>query len=396
MKKVAIYTGTYPDTTFLTLLARGLADSGVEVHIYGKLKRKTKEDYNIKFFTYSDKNKGYNFYFILKYVFLNLFFNYKKAIWYYRHIKSEEAYSIYKKSLIILPMIYHQPDIIHLQWIQSFKIFRELDEILNAKIVVSIRGSQLSISSFLYPDAWQTTVDATNKAVKIHSISDDLSLQLLKINPLVRDKIIKINPAIDLNLFYTAEASFNRARSNPLRIITVCRLSWKKGLAYGLEALKKIHDKGLNFEYIIIGEGKQREELTFLIRDLGLTNKVKLKGRLSQTEIRKALLNSDVFLLPSVQEGFSNAVVEAQAIGLPCLVSDAEGLEENIEHEKTGFIFKNRNVPELAALLEQFTKISNKDYIILKRNGVERSKARYDIKDQIIALKNLYENIDII
>ena len=46
--------------------------------------------------------------------------------------------------------------------------------------------------------------------------------------------------------------------------------------------------------------------------------------------------NSDVYIQSSVQEGFGNAVLEAQASGLCCIVSDAEGLSENVLNEKTG------------------------------------------------------------
>ena len=393
MKKVALFTGTYPDTTFLTLLARGLADSGVEVHIYGKLKGKSKKDRNLKFFTYSKRNKFYNLLFVLKYLLLNFLFNYTKTILLYQRLKTEPSYIIYKKSLILLPIIYHKPDIIHIQWIRSFRIFENLEGILSSKFIMSIRGTQLSISSFLYPEVRKLTLYASDKSKLIHSISDDLTQQLLKINPLIKDKIVKISPAIDLNMFSSSETFLSEGQHHPLRIITVCRLSWKKGLRYGIEALSQIHRKGISFEYVIIGEGSQREELQYLIQDFGLSDVIILKGSLNQKEIRDELFRSDVFLLPSIQEGFSNAVIEAQSMGLPCLVSDAEGLEENIEDAKTGFVFKKREVMELGLLLEKFVALPAEEYLQMKRNAVHRAKTKYDIQDQIISFKQLYERV---
>jgi colanic acid/amylovoran biosynthesis glycosyltransferase len=393
MKKVAIYTGSYPDTTFLTLLARGLAENGVEVQIYGKLKSISPKDKHLKLYTYSNKNKIYNLYFLLKYVCLNFFVNFKKTLLLYRRLKNKSRYDIYKRSLVLLPILFHKPEIIHIQWIRSFEIFENMEDILQTKFIISIRGTQLSVSSFLYPEVRRITVKATNSAIKIHSISDDLTEQLLEINPSIKNKIVKINPGIDLEQFSLPTTFFRREKQYPLQIISVCRLSWKKGLDYALHALSYLHKKNINFEWTIIGEGSQKEELEFLIHDLEMVNIVKLVGKMKHNEIRNFLLESDVFLLPSIQEGFSNAVAEAQAIGLPCLVSDAEGLEENIENDKTGYVFRKRNVEELACLLEKFDKLPQSEYLKMKLNGTERAKKKYNLHDQIKAFKCLYESV---
>ena len=388
--KVAILSGAYPDTTFLTLLTRKLVENNIDVHVYGKLVRKSKEDKGIKFHTYSSKNKLLVYLFLLKYCCLNFIFNLKKMLLFFKIIKKDSLHAKYKKALIILPILYHKPDIIHLQWLKSFEIFKGLEDIIKSKLIVSLRGSQLAISSFIYAESRKITIEATDRADKIHSISDDLSNQLLEINPAVSDKIVKINPAIDLNLFATSELFLNQDKKSPIRIVSVCRLAWNKGLIYSIAALKLVWDKNIDFEYIIIGDGGQKEELSYIIHDLGLSTKVTLMGNQSQNKVREVLLASDVFLLPSVQEGFSNAVIEAQAIGLPCLVSDAGGLEENIENGKTGFVFKRRDVEDLALLIERFDKMSTSDYIDMKTNAVERCRLKYDVNNQIELFKTLY------
>lgn len=55
-------------------------------------------------------------------------------------------------------------------------------------------------------------------------------------------------------------------------------------------------------------------------------------------DIAKHLVTSDIYIQYSVQEGFCNAVLEAQATGMLCVVSDAEGLAENVLHEITGWV----------------------------------------------------------
>ena len=391
--KIAIYSGRYPDTTFLTLLARNLAKKDFEIHIYGKLIQKNRDDKKIKFYTFPFNNKIKTYLFLLKYSILNFLFNYKKLFLFFKLIHQDNLYLKYKKALVILPMLYHKPDIIHLQWLKSYELFNGLSPVLSAKFIVSIRGHQLSISSFIYPRFKNNTIEATNEAYKIHSISDDLSKQLLLINPSVHNKIYKINPAIDLKLFSISESSLNRDRHMTLKIITVCRLSWKKGLVDAIRALKLIFDKGIDFEYLIIGDGEQCEELEFMINDLGLSNKIKLLGKMSQQEVKGYLLNADIFMMPSVQEGFSNAVIEAQALGLPCIVSDAEGLEENIENGKTGFVFRKREIAAIALLVEKFIAMPKSDYIEMRKNAVIQCRIKYDVNKQIEQFKNLYLDV---
>src|SRR5690606_15203690 len=115
--KVAIFSGTYPDTTFLTLLSRKLVGNDMEVHIYGKLVEKHKEDKGIKFFTYHSENKLSAIWFFFKYFFLNVFFNFRNTILFFKSIKNKSFYIKFTRALVVLPMMYHKPDIIHLQWL---------------------------------------------------------------------------------------------------------------------------------------------------------------------------------------------------------------------------------------------------------------------------------------
>ena len=77
--------------------------------------------------------------------------------------------------------------------------------------------------------------------------------------------------------------------------------------------------------------------------------KVSFKGKLAHMEVKKAMEQADIYLQYSLQEGFCNAVLEAQAMGLLCIVSDAEGLPENVLHGQTGWVVPKRQ----PALLKQ-------------------------------------------
>lgn len=383
--KIAVFSGVYPDTSFLTLLVRRLAeDKCFEVQIFGKKLKTKKIDNNLNFYTYP-KNKIFKIFFILKYLILMSIFNFNKTKKFICQLKKDNL--LVTRLLIILPILYRKPDVIHIQWIKSYNIFEGFEKIIDSKFIVSIRGHQLSVSSFLCSEVEKNVIDATNHSLKIHSISDDLTDQLLLLNPSVKDKIVKIKPAIDLSLFnHTKDSTKNEV----IQIITVCRLSWKKGLHYGLMTIKLLKDCGLPFHYNIIGDGNQKEELQYLINDLGLEENVTLHGSIKQFEVKRLLESSDIFFLPSLQEGFSNAVIEAQAMRLPCIVSDAEGLSENIENGVTGFVFRKRNIHEAAITLQKIMELNKSDFIKMKYNAEQRAIRLYDINNQIKEFKAMY------
>ena len=175
---------------------------------------------------------------------------------------------------------------------------------IGANVSCSFRGYDIS----LYPHQYPNCYDILFKSVdKIHTISNDLYLQSLELglNPLIDYQ--KITPAINTSLFKSSKS--NDIISKPLKILTVGRLHWKKGYDYALDALKLILDSGLDFEYNIIGDGDYFEGISYSIHSLNLTKNVQLLGVKSQKEVIKQMEWADIYIQPSIQEGFCNSVL---------------------------------------------------------------------------------------
>lgn len=113
--------------------------------------------------------------------------------------------------------------------------------------------------------------------------------------------------------------------SKPLKALTISRLDKQKDLTTCIKAFSKIK---ANIELSIVGDGPQRKMLTNLIKELNLTNKIKLLGWQSSTA--KHLAQADIYIQSSVMEGFSIGVLEAMASGLPMIVSNAGGIVEAV------------------------------------------------------------------
>ena len=139
----------------------------------------------------------------------------------------------------------------------------------------------------------------------------------------------------------------------PLRVLSVGRLHWKKGHDYALQAMRALVDRGIEIEHRIVGEGDHREPTQFAITDLGLDGRVHLLGARRAEEVRDLLAWADVLLHPSLTEAFGVAAIEAQAMGLPVVCSDAGGLPENVYHGVTGFVVARRDAAAIADRLAE-------------------------------------------
>ena len=90
----------------------------------------------------------------------------------------------------------------------------------------------------------------------------------------------------------------------------------------------------------------------------------------------------DIFIQYSHQEGFCNAVLEAQSLGLLCIVSDADGLSENIIHGVTGWIVPKRNPIALAIQIDEVINMSIEKKNEIRMSAIERVKSKFNLEKQ--------------
>jgi colanic acid/amylovoran biosynthesis glycosyltransferase len=110
-------------------------------------------------------------------------------------------------------------------------------------------------------------------------------------------------------------------------------------------------DRGIRCEYHIIGAGEFHTATAYARYQLGLNDVVTLLGACAPAVVREEMRWADVMLHAAVSEGFCNAVLEAQAMMLPVVCTDAGGLPENVMHDKNGIIVPRRDPGALADAL---------------------------------------------
>jgi glycosyltransferase involved in cell wall biosynthesis len=114
-----------------------------------------------------------------------------------------------------------------------------------------------------------------------------------------------------------------------LELLTVGALAPRKGQQFVIEALDSVRDAGIDARLTMVGSGPDEALLRELVNRLGLADSVVFAGE--HLDPRPFLVEADIFVLPSRQEGFSNALLEAMASGLPAVVTDVGGNREALD-----------------------------------------------------------------
>jgi len=114
-------------------------------------------------------------------------------------------------------------------------------------------------------------------------------------------------------------------------ILTVARLIKRKGIDDLIRAVPAIVKEHQNIKVRIIGEGNMKNELKALAQKLKVSKYIDFRGYVPHAEISNYYLSSDIFVLPSKNEGMSNTVLEAMASGLPIITTDTGGTQELID-----------------------------------------------------------------
>jgi glycosyltransferase involved in cell wall biosynthesis len=237
-----------------------------------------------------------------------------------------------------------------------------------------------------------------NAATQIASTSFVMKKQIEKfVSPRLP---IEVTPfGVDMNLFKTGQ--IKNEQSEEITIGIVKSLEECYGVEYLIRAtavlIKKLERNQLDNEakkvrLLIVGEGSLRDQLQNIARELGISHITTFIGAVPNTQVPHYLNKMDIFCLPSLQESFGVAAVEASACELPLVVSNVGGLPEVVKDGETGFVVEPKNIEKLADRLYDLV-INPELRLKMGKNGRHFVSSFYNWEDNVTKMENVYNDL---
>ena len=164
---------------------------------------------------------------------------------------------------------------------------------------------------------------------------------------------LKIFPrGLDTHLFHPTrrDAKFFEkfgAKNGQIRLLYVGRVSREKDLDLLAKAYRRLRDEGLSIQLCVVGHGPYSREFSDSLPEALFT------GYLTGEELAAAYASADIFVFPSTTDTFGNVIIEAQASGVPVIVSDSGGPKELVENDRNGLITKSHDVEDLTRAIRE-------------------------------------------
>ncbi len=184
------------------------------------------------------------------------------------------------------------------------------------------------------------------KASSLVACSDGLKERALLFLPSVSIDVIP--NGIELDRFFPAGTA---EKSKTLRLLTVGRLSVTKRVEMLIDAVEILHRAACKLHLTIVGGGQMEQQFRKIVTERELGDVIEITGRMDSEKMPEVYRQNNIFISASMQEGMSNAMLEAMSSGLPIVTTRCEGLAELIDGN--GLIVEQDSAEEIAKAVKK-------------------------------------------
>ena len=282
-----------------------------------------------------------------------------------------------------------KPDVVHAMLFRAIEFARLACAGRNVKLITT---PHFDLSQ---KPRWMRWLDRTLKSIDSVSTAESVSTfnYLRDVQHYPPQKTALIANSVEKSLFFNDNSiraqmrQKNRFSDKDIIFLSVARLAPVKNPVKLLQAFAQIAPGCPHAKLVFVGEGELRSDLENLIKVNFLEDKVLLAGE--QKNANDWLNMADIFVLISKEESLPLALLEAQQVGLPCIVSRVGDMPKQVEHGKTGFICNPQDEMLLSCLLTELYE--NKK--LRERMAAETLRRSGGKKDCFEQYKQLYEQV---
>ncbi len=233
---------------------------------------------------------------------------------------------------------------------------------------------------------------STDRIIAVSQAVKDDVVRYEKVSP-AKVTVLPLGADFDrLDVDLTVAAAKERLGLSPSDVVlgTVGRLVEAKGHRYMLEALARLLERGVSFKLLIVGGGRLEEDLRRQAAAMGIRDHVLLVGhRRDIPELYRAM---DLYLMASVSEAASIALLEAMAVGLPCVVTAVGGMMDLVDGGRCARVVPPSNPAAMADAVESLVR-SEGDRSALGRAARKRARENYGKETMVRRLEAVYDSL---
>ena len=285
-----------------------------------------------------------------------------------------------------------EPDVIHAHFGPAAVLIADVATRLDISLITTFYG--YDISSLPFEDFWRrhyAKLWSATDAVTV--LSEEMQSKAIKLG-CTRDKLNVVHLSRDLSQFEY------RPPSPPVRnVLFVGRLVAKKAPLDAVQAVERANVKGANLHLDLIGDGELRADIEQYICDNNLAKFITVHGRLPNRDVQQWMRDADVFLLPSKtapngdREGTPTVLVEAQAVGLPCVSTYHAGIPEMLPEENRELLTDEGDIEGQASQLCKLQTLNASVFKKIAMRGRNMVEEKFSLTREVRALAELYDNI---
>lgn len=256
--------------------------------------------------------------------------------------------------------------------------------IKNSKLIYHVHGEpsgtvkysrfkliqKISLISSIYQKVIDKAIQLSSKIIWVSERGLKEYSNISKLKNINEKSIVIANP-FDKEIFTFDNKAKSDKELDLIRCVFVGRLSKGKNLELAIKAINLLPD--LNLQFTICGDGEDRSRLENIVKDFNITDKVKFLGNVKRKDIAAILNDSDIFLMPSLNEGSPVCIPEALAMGNAVVSTNVGDVSSIVINNYNGFIINDFSVESYSKAIRE---IASLDLSKIKSNCIESSKAR--------------------
>ena len=269
---------------------------------------------------------------------------------------------------------------------------------------IAARKSRLVVSRHLAGPYWPGAPTIMSRAAS--RVAGRRARQVICISQAVRDYMITSGHCRDdakLKTVYYGYSpktrsqkcsdGYDQTTDDPIRVELSCiaRLVPQKDLPTLIKAVHELGRRGIDAHVRIAGSGSDLASLQQLSVQLRVDQRCEFVGRISQAE--EFIAKSDIFVLPSLFEGFGLVLLEAAASGVPAIAARNTAMAEVIVDRETGLLFNTSDADDLANKIEELARSSS-----LKRTladgAINRLRSVFSVSRMVDETSKVYRSLD--